>query len=235
MPAQKRNKLSKSDRRREQILREAVSAFDRQGFANTSLDDIAKGVGVSREAIYYYFKNRTDILLAIIKPQGEALLESMLAIVKSDRDPREKLLMAVRNHLERFNRNAVEMTITLRDVYVSEVKEIQSHIKPYWKKYDQLWTQLIASGQEAGVFMTSGDPKIIAFGVLGMCNWMGRWYNPRKLVSLDEIIDTFAEILSFGIVNEGDRNSPWFIGNHGSTQRRRLRPAASMADVTAKG
>src|SRR5512139_3351992 len=63
---------TKSQRRREDILRKATELFDRQGYANTSLDDIARAVGIAREGIYYYFKNRAEILLHIIEPRSLA-------------------------------------------------------------------------------------------------------------------------------------------------------------------
>ncbi len=202
-------KRTKSDRRREQILKMAVEIFDRKGYSNTSLEDIAHATGISREAIYYYFKNRSDILLAIVKPSGEEIVENMRALIASDRDPREKLLMAIENHIGRFENNPLEMTLSLRDIYTNEIEEIRPQLNPVWRQYLWLWTDLISSGQQAGVFMQNANPKIIAFGILGMCNWMGRWFNPRKPASVAEIIATFSEMISFGIFTEGEADSPW--------------------------
>ena len=57
MPATKHNgaKTKKSIQRRDAILARATELFDRKGFVNTSLDDIARAVGITREGIYYYF------------------------------------------------------------------------------------------------------------------------------------------------------------------------------------
>ena len=52
-----------------------------RGYPNTSLDDIARAVGIRREGIYYYFKNRAEILLNIIEPQSEALIAGMREIM----------------------------------------------------------------------------------------------------------------------------------------------------------
>src|SRR5262245_54456856 len=95
---------TKSQRRREDILRKATELFDRQGYANTSLDDIARVVGIAREGIYYYFKNRAEILLHIIEPRSLALIEGLRKIVgRPSADFAAKLHDAVRNHLEQFD------------------------------------------------------------------------------------------------------------------------------------
>ena len=44
--------------RRTEILRRAAEIFERKGVSNTSVEDIAGAIGVTREAIYYYFKSR---------------------------------------------------------------------------------------------------------------------------------------------------------------------------------
>ena len=41
---------------------------------------------------------------------------------------------------------------------------------------------------------------MIAFGILGMCNWLARWYNPRKQVAIDEIIETYTTLIGRGLV-----------------------------------
>lgn len=203
-------KKNKSEQRQAQILKHAVELFNRQGYSNTSLDDIAKAVGISREGIYYYFKNRSQILLAIVKPQAEAIIEGFRQIAESDRDPREKLYLAVLNHLGCLDMTAPEMALTLRDIYSSDVQDAHPYLNPIWKLYEHLWTDLVASGQAGGVFMRDRDPKIVAFGILGMCNWMGRWFDREKPVPLEAIAATFAEMIAFGVITEGDRRSSWF-------------------------
>jgi TetR/AcrR family transcriptional regulator, cholesterol catabolism regulator len=197
-------KLKKSELRREAILHHALALFDRQGFANTSLDDIARETGIKREAIYYYFKNRAEILLHIIRPQSEALVSGLKAIVDSDADAPAKLYQAIRNHLQRFDRHCLEMTISLRDIYLDDAKEVRGEMDQTWRRYESMWTRIIADGQAAGQFAYCGDPKMIAFAILGMCNWLARWYDPRKSVSVDDLIETYVEMLAHGLVRQAD-------------------------------
>ncbi len=53
----------------------------------------------------------------------------------------------------------------------------------------------------------AGEPKMVAFGILGMCNWLARWYNPRKSASIDQIIDTYFGMLSMGLAPRDPKSS----------------------------
>ena len=65
------------ENRREEILKAAQDLFLRKGYSNTSLDDIARAVGIKREGVYYYFANRPQILIEIIKPLAESAAERL--------------------------------------------------------------------------------------------------------------------------------------------------------------
>ena len=53
--------------KREALLREAASAFNRQGFHATSLEDIAQRLGVTKAALYHYFPNKQTLLMACFR------------------------------------------------------------------------------------------------------------------------------------------------------------------------
>jgi TetR/AcrR family transcriptional regulator, cholesterol catabolism regulator len=222
-------KPKKSELRREAILHHALALFDRQGFANTSLDDIARETGVKREAIYYYFKNRAEILLSIIRPQSEALVEGLRAIIESDADARTKLYLAIKNHLQRFDRHCLEMTISLRDVYLEDAKDVRAEMDQTWRRYEAMWTRIIASGQSSGEFARCGEPKMIAFAILGMCNWLARWYDPRKSVSVEDLIETYFEIIANGVVAASGAPGPRKPGAGQSDLLAAIRPARQLA------
>jgi AcrR family transcriptional regulator len=195
-------RTKKSIQRRDAILARATELFDRNGFANTSLDDIARAVGITREGIYYYFRNRSEILLTIIQPQSQGLVDGLRAILQdSELDHGQRLLAAIRNHLVRFDRYCLEMTVSLREGYFEESDgEVRAVMNRLWKAYEQMWTELVQEGQRAGAFRASGDPKMVAFGVLGMCNWLARWYDPEGTTTIDDLIGDYFDMIAHGLV-----------------------------------
>ena len=69
-----------------------------------------------------------------------------------------------------------------------------------WKTYEKLWTKLIADGQASGEFEIFGDPKMVSFGILGMCNWLSRWYKPDGTTSIEQLIETYFKLVSEGLL-----------------------------------
>ncbi|HEY5791618.1 MAG TPA: TetR/AcrR family transcriptional regulator [Gammaproteobacteria bacterium] len=186
--------------RRMQILRRATEIFERQGVAQTSIEDIAKAVGVKREAIYYYFRSREEILLEIILPQSNSLILNLRGVVhQAGLSSMQKLRGAFEVHLNSFNPGYLEMSVMLREDHVFKDQRKLQELRRTWRDYDGLWVELVREGQARGEFDAGLDAKMTAFGLLGMCNWMSRWYQPGKGATIPELIDTFFRIGAHGI------------------------------------
>tara|TARA_R110002110_G_scaffold939_5_gene3473 strand:+ start:583 stop:1206 length:624 start_codon:yes stop_codon:yes gene_type:complete len=183
------------ENRRDEILRAAQDLFHRQGYANTSLDDIARAVGIKREGLYYYFPNRTQILIAIIKPLGLQLRDRVREILESDASPEDKICQTVENHLMRFENRFAESKITLRDDYFSENEDVLGEMQPIWDEYETLWVAIIREGQDKGVFDETLDPRLAHLGILGLCNWVARWYRPGKSLPVPDLIAMYNRMV----------------------------------------
>lgn len=185
--------------RRIEILRRATELFERQGVSHTSMADIAKAVGIKREAIYYYFKSRPDILLEIILPQSKTLLLGLRNILRAQMSSREKLHGAFENHLNSFNPSYLEMVIALREHHFFKDTEKLDELRSIWKEYGELFTEMIGEGQERGEFNPQMNAKMVAFGILGMCNWMARWFDPAGEISVEDVVETYFSMTVDGL------------------------------------
>ncbi len=187
--------------RRREILRRAAEIFERKGVADTSMEDIAKAAGIKREGVYDYFKSRGDILLEVILPQSTSLHRNLARICDSRLVSSDKLQAAIQNHLDAFNPAYLEMSVALRESHFTTNDSKLSEIRQIWDSYSALWTRLVAEGQKDGQFRADLDPKMVAFGLLGMCNWVSRWYDPDKSVSISEIVETYFSLATNGLKN----------------------------------
>jgi AcrR family transcriptional regulator len=205
--------------RRQDILRRAAEIFASRGVARTSIEDIAYAAGIKREGIYYYFKSRSDILVEIILPQSNSLLRSLQRLMRSNVSSAEKLYSAIEIHLDAYNPAYIEMSIALKEDHFATKDAKIKELKDVWDEYGKLWTKLIREGQASGDFKPELDPKMAAYGMLGMCNWVSRWYSPDKSVSIQQIIETFFSIASSGVMKPGagtdaaDRGVPAMVAS----------------------
>jgi len=193
--AQRTAAEQRRESRREEILKAAQELFLRKGYANTSLDDIAREIGIKREGLYYYFPNRSQILIEIIKPLGLQLRDRVKEIQESDARPDEKMRRTVENHLMRFEHRFAESQITLRDDYFSENEDVLAEMRPIWDEYERLWVAIIEEGQDKGVFDATLDARIAHLGILGLCNWAARWYKPGKSMPVPELIEMYNKMV----------------------------------------
>src|SRR5579862_4454081 len=86
-----RRQLQKQDRER-RILAAARSLFDRNGYAKTSMEDVAERAGLAVGTLYNYFRSKDDLLLAIMRREADRLLRIAEGIVA---DPPDDAVVAI--------------------------------------------------------------------------------------------------------------------------------------------
>ena len=185
--------------RRAEIVRRAAQIFDRQGVSRTSLENIAAAVGIKREAVYYYYRDKSEILCEIIRPHSDALLRGMERFNALGLSATARLSLAISGHLERFNPTYIEMTVALRELSGSNPAPGIVELRRVWKEYEQHWVELFRQGQAAGEFDAAQNPKLMAFAVLGMCNAVSGWYRPDGGIAMEELVRSYTAIALGGV------------------------------------
>jgi hypothetical protein len=61
---------------------------------------------------------------------------------------------------------------------------------------------LLQQGVDTGELRSDLNVKVTAYAILGMCNWVYRWYNPHGTLSAEEIADIFTTLVLEGLVNK---------------------------------
>ena len=157
------------------IVDTAAELFARDGFGATSLDDIAVMLGVTKGALYYHVKNKEEILRLIYLTVLTASEEPLHRIVEAELSPLEKLQRAVEHQATVAADRSPAMIVFYRE-HPHLTGPFAKEITLRKKAYERYFEQIIEEGQLAGVFQLNVDPKIVSFGILGMCNWMSQWY-----------------------------------------------------------
>jgi AcrR family transcriptional regulator len=81
--------------RQTEIIESAAAIFLRYGFKKTSMDDVAKAVGISRQALYLHFPNKEALFKAVVMHSVEAMRSAMItALTREDLHIENRLLNA---------------------------------------------------------------------------------------------------------------------------------------------
>ncbi len=73
-------------------------------------------------------------------------------------------------------------------------------------RYQSFFRDCVRQGQREGIFL-GGDPWLLVNGILGMGNWIYRWYHGEHVPDLETVKTTFVSIIEKGILRrEGGRS-----------------------------
>ena len=93
---------SKSDEKKERVLRAASEVFVRYGFDKTTLDDIGKRAGLNKASLYYSFKNKEDLFVAVVLAETQTFLADLQARTLAYPDVRKQIRFFLTERIRRY-------------------------------------------------------------------------------------------------------------------------------------
>lgn len=157
----------------EALLRAAVAAFNRQGFYQTSLDDIARQLGVTKAALYHYFPNKNALLAACFDRAMMVACEGVETARRTGRNGREKVVLMFRIYLERMIDDLGECMLLIEENAL-EPKE-RAELIAQRDEVEHAVRDFIREGISDGSIV-SCDPKLATFLLFGAVNWVPKWF-----------------------------------------------------------
>lgn len=212
------NSAPRTNSRRElvedQIFAEAARLFAERGFAGTSLQDIADAMGMTRPALYYYVKNKDELLARLVAETTEAPAAEIKRLAKHpDADPAMRLhgvtkAMALRraadpNRFLLLVRSEAELPADLARLHRSAQRATLREL-----------ILLIEEGIESGHFRPV-DPRTTALALIGMWNWIAWWQQSLGEKTPGEVAEEIAD-LAVVMVRRPDGHVPSAAGPQGA-------------------
>ena len=189
------------------ILNKAKELIGRLGFKKTTMDDIAKAIGMGKASIYYYFSSKEDILREIIESEGQKLREMIEKEVGKGKNAKDKLRRYAITRFKFLRKLGIYYT-TIKD----ELYRNLDFIEKERHKFDAFDFGVIKSILDEGV--KSGEFKpidteyyahllLVAIRGLEFPVVLGESFSPPgRKVSVDYAINTYLDILLHGIAYE---------------------------------
>jgi TetR/AcrR family transcriptional regulator len=184
-------RASTEDRRKE-IFRSLGLALRERGVALLTMQDIAGRLGITKGNLYYYFKDKQDLIyrchLACMRVSLDALAESR----RSKRRAGERLRAVLAKHIRAIT-DEVYGAVMLTDLESLTPLQRRRYVAMR-DRFERGVRQLIHEGIAAGEFRRV-DPRVAGFAILGAINWIPKWYDPRGELSAAEIAQMFTDFL----------------------------------------
>jgi AcrR family transcriptional regulator len=178
------------------ILKSASAAFRKLGYHGATVEQIAAALHMKKGNLYYYFKNKEEILFACHQYSLDRLMQLLHEIQHSGLAADQKLrrLIDAFVHTILDELHGTALFLDLEALTPAHLKLVIVRRD----EFDRGVRLVLEEGMKEGIFWR-GDAKLLAFAMFGAVNWIPRWFNPEGPASSKTIADLFGDFFVAGL------------------------------------
>lgn len=191
------------DEKRMAILMAAARIFNERGYHQTSMSDVAAALNVTKPFLYYYLKDKEDILYHCLRIATEQLHAMLDEVRTADVNGWDRLQMLFRRYIQVM---CTDFGVCLiRSTGPGGMQE---------DRREELWTGRRRLNREVETIIAQGiadgsirsvDPKRLSFALFGAFNWVTYWYQTEGAQTPETIADQFLDFFARGVIPQSDR------------------------------
>ncbi|MGI9261686.1 MAG: TetR/AcrR family transcriptional regulator [Woeseiaceae bacterium] len=184
---------------RDKILKAAATCFNQKGFSGTSLKDVSRHLGLTDAALYYYVKNKEELVYQCYLRAAELGRDAMERGVAEGNSGLEQAYLYVRYHVEGMVGDDGPVAImseipSLRRKHRNEILEIS-------RRHSAAFEDILKRGIDDGSIAPC-DVRMTGNAIMGSINWIPKWYHGKASMAR-EISEEFPAILTRGLEKKG--------------------------------
>ena len=182
---------------KDQIVAVAQNMFRSNGYAATSMREIAKEVGVEPASIYSHFKSKDEILKHICFKIADEFFEVQEPISNSISNPVIKLKRMITEHISVIMHNLDAATVFFIEWSFMKDSDLTEFVKMR-ERYEKGFRDVIQEGITSGDFRMM-DVNFTVRLLFSIMNGIHEWYKPKGKVSPDEVGEKMSRFILSGL------------------------------------
>lgn len=192
------------DAKRRALVAAANQIFRKKGYYNTSMDEVARYLNVSKTVVYYYVKNKQELLFLCYQLAFEYGAQAQAYAETHGRNPHEKLEMLLRQYttslIEKLGGGGLmSEDSALRPEHLAAVHD-------YRRNWNRVFRGYVQEGITSGDFRDC-DPRLIEFFIMGAIRNIHHWYSAEGEMRGERIADELVRFVFDGIARIGARGA----------------------------
>ncbi len=189
-----------SEERRSQIIEAAMAVFSKKGFHEARMDDIVDEAGLSKGALYWYFKSKDEIIQSILDRMFEVELGVINQVAASEGSSIDQLRRLIELVIADVTRLKRFLPILYEFIALAfRHKTVQAVMKGYLRSYTQALIPLLQKGMDQGELRRT-DPQEAALAIAAMVEGtILLWVYDPETVQLDQHLRSSMETLLQGL------------------------------------
>jgi AcrR family transcriptional regulator len=186
--------------RKAEILSAAAELFAQQGFAGTSVRDIANACGILSGSIYHHFSAKEELVEEIFAAYFDELTARWDVVLAEPWDARTKLEAMLRAAIENVDRHtAAARLFTHEWLDLRHIGDFEAR----WEDIQSLWLKLLRAGERDGSFRSDIDPALLFSVAMDVIRGLSGWYHQGHRYPIGTLTDAYIDVLMTGIVTSG--------------------------------
>jgi len=180
------------------MCRAAAQIFRTRGFDATSVNDIARELGLTKAGLYHHFASKEALLFEIMTFGLDRVRDEVVIPVSAIRDPEERLRQLIVRHARITTRGqgaVAHLGDEIRALPAASRKQIEEKMRFYFDLVRNTLLELRASGRLCEV-----DPTVANFSLLGMILWLPRWFRQDGRLTQDAVAEEIAKFALGGLI-----------------------------------
>lgn len=180
---------------KDRMLRAAAQCFNEKGYSGSSLKDVANILGLTDAALYYYVKNKEELVYLCYVRAGEIGRESMDRAITEGSNGMDTVTRYLRYHLEVMTgeRGPIAIMSEIPSLQPDHRKQVLEISRRHSARFESILEQGITDGSIAPC-----DVRMTGNAIMGALNWVPKWFHGDAVVA-ENVIEEFPRILSAGL------------------------------------
>jgi TetR/AcrR family transcriptional regulator, cholesterol catabolism regulator len=180
---------------RDRVLKAAAACFNQKGYRGTSLKDVSKLLNLTDAALYYYVRNKEELVFLCYQRAADLGREAMQRGIQEGGDGLEQARLYIRYHVEIMVGDKGPVAI------MSEIPSLKrahrNRILEVSRKHSMGFEAILATGVADGSIREC-DVRMTGNAIMGAINWIPKWYHGDAKTAKN-ILSEFPGILTAGL------------------------------------
>ncbi|MDH3612310.1 MAG: TetR/AcrR family transcriptional regulator [Gammaproteobacteria bacterium] len=180
---------------RDRVLKAAAHCFNQKGYSGTSLKNVADMLGLTDPALYYYVRNKEELVYLCYVRAADVGREAMQRAVAEGGNGICQVRQYLRYHIEIMvgERGPIAIMSEIPSLKPEHRDEVLEVSRQHSLNFEKILEHGIADGS-----IHSCDVRMTGNAIMGSINWIPKWYHGDTKMA-EKIVAEFPGVLSRGL------------------------------------